>query len=72
MDDLLEILGSVAMDNYCSRYYWEWEDEIATPRLKDLGYSNIQWCMGEQDSFGPLARIVHCDKDGQHYRFVYS
>jgi hypothetical protein len=55
--DLLDILGEVSMDGYCDRLYTNWEANVATPRLKELDFSNITWRMGECDSFGPLSRV---------------
>lgn len=72
--DLLEVIGEDAADkpDFCSRSYWKWEDETATPLLEKLGYANIRFSMGECDSFGPLTRIVTAEKDGIRYRFIYG
>ena len=74
MLDLLEVIGAGAADepDFCSRSYWKWEDETATPLLEKLGYANIQFSMGECDSFGPLTRIVTAEKNGIPYRFIYG
>ena len=55
--DLLEVLGEVSMDGYCDRLYTNWEANVATPRLEELGYTNLTWRTGESDSFGPLSRV---------------
>lgn len=70
---LLDVIGDDAAEepNYCSRSHWKWENETATPRLENLGYSDIQFSMGDHDSFGPLTRIVTATKDGVAYRFIY-
>ncbi len=72
--DLLDVIGASAADepDFCSRSYWKWEDEIATPLLEKLGYANIRFSMGECDSFGPLIRIVTAEKNGIPYRFIYG
>lgn len=74
MLDLFEVIGAGAADepDFCSRSYWKWEDETATPLLEKLGYANIQFSMGECDSFGPLTRIVTAEKNGIPYRFIYG
>ena len=72
--DLLEVIGEDAGEEpeFCSRSYWKWEDETATPLLEKLGYTNIRFSMGDRDSFGPLARIVTAEKNGIPYRFIYG
>lgn len=71
---LLDVIGDDAANkpNYCSRSYRKWEDETATPLLEKLGYSNIQFSMGDCDSFGPLTRTVTATKHGVAYRFIYG
>jgi hypothetical protein len=72
--DLLDVIGENAAEepNYCSRTYWKWEDDTAKPLLEKLGYSNIEFSMGECDSFRPLTRIVTATKDEVAYRFIYG
>lgn len=70
--DLLAILGEVNMDGYCGYHYTRWENEVATPRLRELGYEVVGWFMGERDSFGPLSRVVHVSKDGELSKLVYG
>ena len=73
MTDLFDTIGTkVSMSNYCWPLYWLWEDCIAASRLKELGYTMVTFHMGEQDSFGPLSRIVRCKKGGVSYEFVYG
>jgi len=73
MRDLFDILPStVSLDNHCSREFWRWEDEVVTPILLDLGYTDIVWRMGEVDSWGPLSRVVSVSRDGFREQFVYG
>jgi hypothetical protein len=72
MKDLLDILGDVPMEGYCSQEYWKWEQEVAEPQLRDLGYEVVRWAMGEVDSFGPLSRVVTVTRDGELKQFVYG
>lgn len=49
------------------------EREILEPQLIDLGYSNITWEMGEEDSFGPLSRLCHATRsDGKDVTYIYG
>ena len=49
------------------------EKEILEPQLLDLGYTDITWWMGEQDSFGPLSRLCKAiDKKGNEVTFIYG
>jgi hypothetical protein len=53
----------------------EWlngERNILMPRLKEAGYSDIEFSMGERDSFGPLSRVCKARKDGTTHWFVYG
>lgn len=70
--DLLDILGEVSMEGYCDREYRKWEEQVAEPRLVELGYEVRMWTDGERDSFGPLSRIVITVKDGQVKRLIYG
>ena len=74
--DLLAILpDDISMENYCGQQgaWAKWENEIATPALQALGYTNIRWHMGERDSFGPLSRVVLCDdSNGIRHKFIYG
>lgn len=63
--DLLEILGEVSQEGFCSPSFWGWEENIAIPRLKELGYKIIRgFKTWDGDSFGPLTRGVLIEKDG--------
>jgi hypothetical protein len=49
------------------------EREILEPQLIDLGYTDITWWMGEEDSFGPLSRLCRAiDKHGDEVTFIYG
>lgn len=64
---------------YCASYregkrtYSWWEENIASPFLKWLGYS-LEWCWvsGEADSCGPLERHILVQKDGYFYELYYG
>lgn len=57
--DLFDVLpNDVSLAGYCDRAYDVWENTIAAPALRDLGYELLGWKDGERDSFGPLSRIV--------------
>ena len=69
-EDLYEILPDIDID---FDNYWKCEQEVITPALMQKGFSEIEWYMGERDSFGPLSRYTKCyDKDGNERRFVYG
>ncbi len=72
--DIFDVLGNVPMDNYCgsNRSYREWEQEIAEPKLNELGYEVRGWRTTDGDSFGPLCREVTCLKDGRICKFCYG
>ena len=56
-----------------SREYWEWEENVATPSLYEMVYTNIQWSTGERDSYGPLSRVVSAtDSYKNTVRFMYG
>ncbi|MET0467097.1 MAG: hypothetical protein ABW007_28330 [Chitinophagaceae bacterium] len=49
------------------------EIEILEPQLVDLGFTDIVWEMGEEDSFGPLSRLCHTkNPDGKEVTFIYG
>lgn len=71
--DLLSILGEVSEEGFCSPDYWKWEDNIALPRLKELGYEIIRgFKTWDGDSFGPLTRGVLIKKDGVQMEAWYG
>lgn len=57
-----------------SRYnYIKEEQELLKPRLEELGFSEIEFEMGESDSFGPLSRFCTCvDAFGNKRAFIYA
>ncbi len=74
VQEILEVLGDVSLDDYCGSEgrYRNWEEKVAEPRLKVLGYEVHDWITTDGDSFGPLCREVHCSKDGRAYTFWYG
>lgn len=59
--------------SYCSRTYWEWEEQVAKPLLASLGYTDVAFYDGERDSFGPLSREVQMsDPDGRKVMTYYG
>jgi len=53
--------------------YVNGEKTILQPQLEALGYTDIQWYMGEYDSFGPLTRICQAKSStGEMTYFVYG
>jgi hypothetical protein len=79
--DLLEVIGQDAMDapGYCNTdlrnpgpFYWDWEDDVAKPRLERLGYFVIAWKDGERDSFGPLTRIAIVKRNQEVSGLIYG
>ena len=64
---------AVQMPRFCdSNNFSHWENETATPKLKEKGYQVRGWFDGERDSFGPLSRYCVAIKDGQQFRFIYG
>lgn len=71
--DIFEIIGeNVDMTNFCGREYWKWEDNVAIPKLTELGYTNIGFYNIEADSFGPLIRGGIAFLDGKQVKFCYG
>jgi hypothetical protein len=74
LHDVFPEITSNHEDGYCvsslttkmriTKYYWDWENNIATPALVARGYKVIRWYSSESDSFGPLSRNVDVEKDG--------
>jgi hypothetical protein len=63
----------ISMDGFDYNLFIRDEKEILKPRLEEKGYTDIQFFMGEQDSFGPLSRICYCkDPDGNIKAFIYG
>ena len=72
-EDDYEDLGSViSFADFSFSEYWKGEQEILTPRLKELGFTDICFVMGERDSFGPLSRICLANKNGKLVKFIYG
>ncbi len=68
-NDLLLIPGCKDPDY---RNWLDWELKVAGPALQEAGYTRIVFYSGEADSFGPLSRMVRCQKEGLPYRFCYG
>jgi hypothetical protein len=63
----------ISFEGFSYPDYYRGEREILQPRLEALGYTNVQWYMGEQDEFGPLSRVCYATKaDGNIERFIYG
>ena len=75
-DDLLTILqleeSEVSMEDYCGSSYLRWEEKVATPKLRALGYEVMRWRSADSDSFGPLVRAVDVKKDGAKRTLFYG
>lgn len=68
--DLMKIISFEGFD--FERYYND-EVEVLQPRLEELGFKEIEWSMGEADSFGPLSRICKAKTStGEYVYFVYG
>lgn len=48
------------------------EVEVLQPQLEALGYNVVAWLPGETDSFGPLTRVCHAQKNGEDVWFIYG
>jgi hypothetical protein len=49
------------------------ETYILEPQLEKLGYTDIEWSMGEKDSFGPLTRVCKAkNSSGETMWFIYG
>jgi hypothetical protein len=70
--DLYSVLPSDKWEGFSYADYRNGEQKILKPALEKLGYYNIAFYMGEQDSFGPLSRVVFAYKDGVRFTFIYG
>lgn len=73
--NLLDLLPEEVVNHpYCfdSLRYADWEQEIATPVLRTLGYEPKRWRTTDGDSFGPLVRGVTLTKDGVSKDYFYG
>ena len=68
----VSLYNVISFDDFDFSDYFNGERNILEPRLKELGYENIRWEMGEADSFGPLSRVCHATRDGKTTHFVYG
>jgi hypothetical protein len=59
--------------DYSVAVYVNQELTILQPQLEKLGYTEIIWLPGEEDSFGPLSRVCRAfDEDGNLHWFYYG
>lgn len=79
--DLLDVIGhnlATEETGYCVTSgkgpgYWDWEEEVAIPALRRLGYRVISQYNGEADSFGPLSRVIKVESPlGNIIELVYG
>jgi hypothetical protein len=68
----LELEDIISFEGFTFKDWRNGEIEILQPQLIALGYIDIKWEMGEEDSFGPLTRTCHASKDGERYHFIYG
>ena len=59
-------------DCFDSSRYWKWEDEIATPALREKGFEVGSWFSVEEDSFGPLIRAVRLKAESTWQTYYYG
>lgn len=52
--------------------YREYETEKLTPWLESMGFTDINWRMGEQDSFGPLSRMAYMRLNDHTFIYIYG
>lgn len=71
--DLEKFLPDI-WDKFSFDRYHEGEQGIIKPALEKMGFKNIRFSMGEQDSFGPLSRIVVAfnTKTQKLQQFIYG
>lgn len=68
--DLDELLS---FKDFSYRNYTQGERDILNPQLQEMGYTDIQWYMGDSDSFGPLTRVCYMkNPDGEIVRGIYG
>jgi hypothetical protein len=75
-----ELLGELDLFTYLDldggafdhRDYHQEEQTKIKPALERKGFTMISFSMGEQDSFGPLSRIVRGVLNGKGYLFIYG
>lgn len=77
LEDILDRSGrsqaELFPESYCSRTYWNWEQQVAKPVLEALGYTDIVFVQGESDSFGPLSRgVLMTDPNGRKVETYYG
>ena len=68
-DDLLSFLK---IENFNFDLYQNHEQSLIKPALKEKGFTQISFIMGEAESFGPLSRVVLAMKNNELYTFCYG
>jgi hypothetical protein len=63
----------ISFQNFDHDQYRYGEEHILKPQLEELGYTDIQFKMGESDSWGPLTRLCSArDSSGTKRWFFYG
>lgn len=60
----IDLEGILDFRNFDYSLWFEHEKNVLQPQLETMGYTEIEWMMGEMDFFGPLTRI--CKARGAH------
>lgn len=75
-NDLLDLLPDDICNHpacFDSVRFREWEEEIATPALRALGWEPKCWRTTDGDSFGPLVRgVTLVGSDGTRKDYFYG
>lgn len=71
--DYIDLEKLLDFTNFDFALWFEHEKNVLEPQLVAMGYRNIDWRMGEYDSFGPLTRVASAtDPDGKVVWFIYG
>lgn len=72
-EDFECLQDAIRFDGFDYTHYYRDEKLVLTPRLEALGFTDIEFSMGEVDSFGPLIRLCHATAaDGKRHKFFYG
>lgn len=79
-EDLMFVLPpEFPMDGYCvsgvknGPCYLDWEKTVHRYVVQTFKWGGVKFSTGEQDSFGPLSRIMTClDNEGRRRYFIYG
>lgn len=73
MTTYISLLDNKYLKGFNFSEYYTQEQTVIKPALEKDGYTDIQFFMGERDSFGPLSRIITArDKNGVMVKFIYG